>query len=102
MRRDSGKGCKYFRLSQLEKEAVTTFLSSGICLPPYQQVMPRLFCYATLPIAFDILLKRDCSIQSERSIVIVVSPQLALMGHYVSSFSSECLEGVGITWDTTE
>ena len=45
------------------------------------------FCYTTLPIAFDILLKRDGSKESERSIVFVVSPLLALMGDQVSSFS---------------
>ena len=45
------------------------------------------FCYATLPIVFDILLKRDGSKESEISIVIVVSPLLALMGDQVSSFS---------------
>ena len=52
--------------------------------------------------AFDILLKRDSSKESERSIVIVISPLLALMGDQVSNFSSKGLEAVDITKDTTE
>ena len=89
----------YPSVKEKQKEAVTTFLSGrdiSISLPTGYG---KSFCYATLPIAFDILLKRDSSKECERSIVIVVSPLLALMGDQVSSFSSKGLEAVGITKD---
>lgn len=76
-----------------QKEAVTAFLSGIISLPTGYG---KSLCYAVLPIT---LLKRDGSKQSERSIVIVVSPLLALMKDQAASFS---LKGASITKDTAE
>ena len=59
-------------------------------------------CYAALPWAFDILLKRDSSNMSKRSIVIVISPLLALIQDQLASLSVKGLYVGCITGDSTE
>ena len=46
-------------------------------------------CYAALPLAFD--LKRFASIEAKQSIVVVVSPLLALMKDQVATYSAKGL-----------
>ena len=102
VRRSSGKGSKDFRLPQCEKEAKRSsdhlsWWKGYVHLLTNRLWQEFLRCYVANSIY--ILLKRDSSKECERSMVIVVSPLLALMGDQVSSFSSKGLEAVGITKD---
>ena len=92
----------YSTLKHEQKDAIMKFLGGNDVFVSLPTGYGKSLCYAALPWAFDILLKRDSSNMSKRSIVIVISPLLALIQDQLASLSVKGLDVGCITGDSTE
>ena len=78
----------YLSLKEKQKQAIIAFLQGRDVFVVFPMGFGKSLCYACLPCAFDRLLRRATSI------VIVISPLIALMEDQVKSFSSRGIRSV--------
>ena len=65
------------KLKELQLKVTTAFVASQDVLRSFQPAMGKSLCYACLPLRFDHLYQLE---DSPRSIVIVVTPLIAIIG----------------------
>ena len=89
----------YATLKPEQEKVLSEFLGGKDVFVSLPTGYGKSLCYAALPLAFD--LKRFGSIEPKRSIVIVVSPLLALMKDQVATYSAKGLSVGSVTHETT-
>jgi superfamily II DNA helicase RecQ len=79
-----------FTLKRQQKDVILKFMHRSDVLAILPAGFGKSLCYGLLPIIFDMLMKR------EGSIVLVVSPLIALMKDQVTKFASKGLNAIRI------
>ena len=88
--RSAAASLDYGSLKPEQELAIPSFLEGNDVFVSLPMGYGKSLCYAALPCAFDNLQKRE-----RRSIVVVVSPLIALMKDRVSAYSARII-GLGL------
>ena len=97
--REAAKSLGYDRLKPEQDRVLSEFMSGKDVFVALPTGYGKSLCYAALPPAFD--LKKFGSIELKQSIVIVVSPQTALIKDQVTSYSAKGLSVRFVTHEST-
>ena len=97
--REAAKSLGYPSLKNEQERVLSKFIEGNDVFVSLPTGYGKSLCYAALPRAFD--LKRFGSMEPKRSIVLVVSPLLALMKDQVATYSAKGLTVCSVTSETT-
>lgn len=97
--REAARTLGYPILKPEQEKVLSDFIGGKDVFVSLPTGFGKSLCYAALPLAFD--LRKFGSLEAKRSIVIVVSPLLALMKDQVASYSAKGLSVGSVTHEIT-